>query len=325
MKINRTWNVVDALDSDLDFVAKLVGEDMGMPRTGADVREADQTHPKDGISRRFKAIDDDGSALGFVTVRRYPFNPEGQFWIMLIVDPNRTDQGVGTSLLMTAESFARESGATHALSYVMERTRNMAFAAKNRYQVIYKLVRNELDLASFDYEPFRNSIESLETTGMRFITYAEWGDSPEHRRLLWEVCNVGNADCPDADLGFDPPFEDFEREHFAPSKNLDDRFLIVSDGLPVAMTNLERKACGKWVTDFTCTARSVRGQGLAVLVKAGSINSARERGASSIVTVNDQTNKPMLAVNARLGFLPTGTTCTIRRDFVPSEEEKCPL
>ena len=320
MNTHLTWAVVPAIDSDLEQVARLVSEDLGMPRTADDVRESDALHPKDGVSYRAKAIDVEGAALGFVTVRRWPYNPEGQFWIMLVVDPLHTGKGVGNSLLLFAEDFALRHGATHAISYMGGSDAGRAFAATNGYAVVYENYRNELDLADFSLEPFQEKIDECHGRGIELMSYSDWGDSPEHRRSIWEVCMDGEADCPDTDLGFAAPFDEFEREHFASGKDQRNRFVAVLDGRAVATTSLEPKDCGKWVTDFTCTARSARGQGLSTLLKAISIADAKARGASRIVTVNDKTNVPMLATNARLGFRPEATTCTIRKDFPPKEE-----
>jgi GNAT superfamily N-acetyltransferase len=57
---------------------------------------------------------------------------------------------------------------------------------------------------------------------------------------------------------------------------------------------------------FTGVLPEQRGQGLARLVKLAVIRHLAEAGVTFLVTENDETNAPMLAVNARLGFRPHG-------------------
>ena len=57
---------------------------------------------------------------------------------------------------------------------------------------------------------------------------------------------------------------------------------------------------------FTGTGREYRGRGLALAVKLASTRWAREHGITQIVTTNDETNAPMLAINRRLGYEPAG-------------------
>jgi GNAT superfamily N-acetyltransferase len=67
--------------------------------------------------------------------------------------------------------------------------------------------------------------------------------------------------------------------------------------------NLEH---GRAFNMFTATAREYRGRGLALAVKLASTHWAAEHGITLLVTTNDETNAPMLAINRRLGYRPAG-------------------
>jgi RimJ/RimL family protein N-acetyltransferase len=56
------------------------------------------------------------------------------------------------------------------------------------------------------------------------------------------------------------------------------------------------------MNDMTGTLRSFRGRGLARLAKLCQLEWAARNGIVSVVTENDETNAPMLAVNTRLGY-----------------------
>jgi GNAT superfamily N-acetyltransferase len=67
--------------------------------------------------------------------------------------------------------------------------------------------------------------------------------------------------------------------------------------------NLEH---GRAFNMFTATAREFRGRGLALAAKLASTQWAAGHGITQIVTTNDETNAPMLAINRRLGYRPAG-------------------
>jgi RimJ/RimL family protein N-acetyltransferase len=57
---------------------------------------------------------------------------------------------------------------------------------------------------------------------------------------------------------------------------------------------------------YTATRRDYRGRGLALAVKLATTHWAAAHGITQIATTNDETNAPMLAINARLGYRPGG-------------------
>jgi GNAT superfamily N-acetyltransferase len=63
---------------------------------------------------------------------------------------------------------------------------------------------------------------------------------------------------------------------------------------------------GRAFNMFTATGREYRGRGLALAVKLASTRWAAEHGITQLVTTNDETNAPMLAINRRLGYRPAG-------------------
>ncbi len=56
--------------------------------------------------------------------------------------------------------------------------------------------------------------------------------------------------------------------------------------------------------DITGTLREYRGGGLATLAKLEQLRWAARQGIENVVTENDETNAPMLALNTRLGYRP---------------------
>ena len=57
---------------------------------------------------------------------------------------------------------------------------------------------------------------------------------------------------------------------------------------------------------FTGARAAYRGRGHALAAKLASIEWAASNGVTKMVTYNDATNAPMLAINRRLGYRPAG-------------------
>ena len=81
----------------------------------------------------------------------------------------------------------------------------------------------------------------------------------------------------------------------------------VVDGRVAAISFLTREPGARRAFNmFTATGREYRGRGLALAVKLASTRWAAEHGITQLVTTNDETNAPMLAINRRLGYQPAG-------------------
>jgi GNAT superfamily N-acetyltransferase len=87
----------------------------------------------------------------------------------------------------------------------------------------------------------------------------------------------------------------------------DGSFGAVVDGRVVSISLLRANPeLGRGVNMFTGTSREHRARGLALAVKLATTLWAAENGVTQIVTMNDETNAPMLALNRRLGYVPFG-------------------
>jgi GNAT superfamily N-acetyltransferase len=64
------------------------------------------------------------------------------------------------------------------------------------------------------------------------------------------------------------------------------------------------RATGRAANGGTGVIRACRGRGLGLLMKQHSLGRAAAAGIRRVITQNDETNAPMLAINARLGYEP---------------------
>ncbi len=58
----------------------------------------------------------------------------------------------------------------------------------------------------------------------------------------------------------------------------------------------------------TGVLRAFRGRGIGLMLKRQSLARAAAAGITQVVTHNDDTNAPMLAINRRLGYRPLATS-----------------
>jgi hypothetical protein len=124
------------------------------------------------------------------------------------------------------------------------------------------------------------------------------------------------------DIPMDEPigdisFDDWERTYWRhPDVNFDGSRVVVHGGRAVSFAmicaDLDR---GKATNEMTGTFRDFRGRRLARLAKLGTIAWAVEHGITQIMTGNDETNAPMLAINVSLGYRPLASELSWVKDL----------
>lgn len=134
-------------------------------------------------------------------------------------------------------------------------------------------------------------------------------------RVLHHIDEKSMALMPSLDPPQPTPFEDWvEFVIGRPLYQADGSFVAYSDGEPAALSlltaNLET---GVGTNMYTGTLPEFRGRGLALAAKLGVLHWAAEHGVTRMFTQNDETNAPMLAINARLGYEPAGRRVELTR------------
>ena len=91
----------------------------------------------------------------------------------------------------------------------------------------------------------------------------------------------------------------------APDCDHDSSLVALVDGRIAGTTFLfTDRESGRALNAGTGVARAYRGRGLGLLMKQHSLEAAARAGIERVITQNDDTNAPMVAINARLGFEP---------------------
>ena len=260
-------------------------------QTEAGFRHRQEVLPPEARRRAWVA-EEDGEIVGWgrAFVRYEESGGSGQVGISVL--PTRRGHGIGSGLL----DRALEHLADAPRVFTVARADGRSFAEHQGFRLTHTGRISAVDPRTVDATELARATAELRTL-------AEIG--PEQ---AFAVESVAAQDVP-AD---EPPdrmeFEGWRQATWeSPDFDLTASYAACVDGRPVAISytavDLPR---ARAANAFTGVLPELRGRGLARLVKLAVIRHLALAGVSFLVTENDETNAPMLAVNARLGFRPHG-------------------
>ena len=265
-----------------------VGSEQGL-------RHAAGAEPPDA-HRRYWAAEEGGQLVGWATAAIEDQSAERPGFLQASVAPQSRKAGLGTALLERCEAHLAALGVETVLSFTTpeEESQRLARARGFRHT-------NTTRISAVD--PRTVQPPSI-PPGVDLCSLA---DLDPHR--VYELDAEAMLDVPGEvamdDVGFEQWLEDYWRD---PDTDLDASVAAVIDGRPVAFSHLRVAPRSRAVTEMTGTLRAYRGRGLALLAKRATLVNAAQRGVELVSTENDETNKPMLRINEKLGYRPVGST-----------------
>ncbi|WP_305782620.1 GNAT family N-acetyltransferase [Symbioplanes lichenis] len=210
-----------------------------------------------------------GRVVGWVAAR-------GRTVSLLHVHPEHRGHGLGGALLDVALAHVEEPARAFAT------TESLGFARRHGFRPSREVRYSALDLTGF--ATVRSDMPRLRDV-----------DPVELHRTYTEATADEPGDVPATPV----PFERFVSWFWEnPDADREAGSVAFADGRPVAFSLVLRDGDRVW-SDMTATLPAYRGRGLAYQVKRAALSRARGRTA---FTSNDEANKPMLAINARLGY-----------------------
>jgi GNAT superfamily N-acetyltransferase len=220
------------------------------------------------------------------------------------VHPERRRRGLGAALWEPTEERLRDLGATHVNSFGLDEEASRSFMGARGFEVTYVQRMSRLDLRTLGPPPDLPG-------GVELVPYAVLEDP----RPVYELEAETLRDVPGDQPLDDVRWEDWlERWWHHPELDAEASLLVLVGGEPAAFTTLISDIeSGRAASAMTGTSRRFRGRGLALLVKHHALARAAERGIVEATTENDEQNRPMLAVNERLGYQPTASNATFSR------------
>jgi mycothiol synthase len=303
----------DFTPSDYETVAsieKAVNPDLA--DSAEEMRFYDETRDKHLVFKRFLAEDFSGNALGVGTFHHSSdhYHPN-KFYLDINVLPEQRNQGVGRGLLEHLLTRLED----HQVVTVRAVTRvdwahSIRFLDKSGFTEEYRAWESRLDVQAFDPSPYAHLEETLKLEGIELKSYADLVGTPDLRHDLWRLEMDASRDMPDPEPFTESSFERFETRglnspDFAPEAYL----VAVKTGNDQKLEFLAESVL--WWAEgeidawngATGTRREWRGKKIALALKVKNILWAKKMGIAQIKTFNDDVNRPMLAINEKLGFV----------------------
>lgn len=225
-------------------------------------------------------------------------------WVAVRRDRRR--EGLGKRLYAIAEEHALQIGAREIRTFAREdEPESLEFAARRGYREARREYSWALDLDAANHSP-PSLPEGVEVVRLEALRGRD--------RELFELYDEAHSDMP-GDHPHVLRFDEWRAETLEnPELDFEASSIVLVD---------ERLASFAWITsdraggggshELTGTLREFRGRGLARLAKQATIHWAAEAGLRFLVTSNDDTNAPMLALNERLGYEPRTTIIELTR------------
>jgi len=211
-------------------------------------------------------------------------------------------RGIGTALVQHLESHLRDIGATTWTTMFDEDAEAVSFARRHGFVEERVAITSAVDPRTVDPPPRAIEVVPVSAIGPE-ATYA--------------VDMAAAADEPLADPPAPYSLQEWRDEVWDyPPFTADGSFAALVDGAPASIALLfVDPALGRVWNAFAATRPESRGRGLALAAKQAALRWAAAQGYTRVCTGNDATNAPMLAINRRLGYEPTGRVLTYRRNL----------
>jgi len=251
--------------------------------------------------------DDLGAAIGIGGWH----SPEGVARGEVAVLREARGSGVGSALLDSLSSWARELGYTDLMGPVKETDDvSLAWAARRGFAEIGRNSLLALDLT----RTARPTVDAPDG-----IEIASWAERPGVEAGMYAVAREAYPDVPGEE---DAKLASFEEWLAMDMQGAGDRpeatFVALSDGEVVAYAKLSLSRARPTVAmhDMTGVRREWRGRGIARALKAAEIAWALDNGFERLETQNEERNEPIRRLNERYGYVVEPGSVTVRGPIV---------
>ena len=269
-------------------------------------------------------IERDGRPVGFANHHHAPWSklPKKYGRIGADLMPNeRTDDNLAAAHAFI-EGRSRSTGTEIFSTYVREDDeRLMRWLTERGYKVERGSKAWELDLVAR-----RDAIEAMaKTTRAKMresgivIQTIDQDNDPDKFHKIHRMSEEAGSDVPTTIPYVGEPFEQFMKWFDAPSVRLD-RMWIAREGddiVGISVLAYPPTRGNVW-TDWTGTARKVRGRGVARALKLETVMQAIALGTKRVRTENDGENAPILHLNEEMGYTRIPGWVQLLKDATPA-------
>jgi len=288
------------------------------PKTAEMYRYSANERQEKSVFGRLVA-EDDGGIVGTGYFREESDNAaEGKFLLYAQVRPDRHGEGIGGELFDAILERVDEHGPRILSAFTREdHAVAVGFLERRGFRVSLREQDSELDLAAWDAATFQTTVDRVRESGIEILPASELEErDPDWMKKVWELHGEIIPDVPDDDLLMSEPFEVFRKSFEHPDFIPEGYFIALDGDRYVGMSSVwnRRAKKGELYTRLTGVVRSHRRRGIATALKVRAHEFAKSRGASVVVTDNEE-NNPMYDLNVTLGFRPTNAWLQFRKEL----------
>ena len=262
----------------------------------------------------------DGEIVGYGYYGENPWSHQpGKYDFDVTVHPEYERRGIGSAVydyIMDRLAEREPRPAVLTTDTRENKAQAIRFLEKRGFEQVMRWPQSRLDLAAFDAARFAPVVERVRAGGIRLYSLLELQPiDTEWRRHIYELDMECTLDEPSPDPFTPPPFEQYVKEVLLdPNLFAEGWFLALDDGRYVGMTLLFKRngRIEDLQAGFSAVRRSHRRRGIVTALKTLSIEAARQHGARTIKTGNEE-NNPMYQINLRLGFRPEPASVAFKR------------
>ena len=221
-------------------------------------------------------------------------------------------KGIGSALLAVIIDEAVRRKAPRFLTGVnAAHTDSLQWAEKRGFREIGRRLESYIELARFDTGRFGGRVDRVRGSGIALRTIADildghGGQSREtFIRALYDAEAPMWEDIPYPTLTPHWPYERFRQIYFESGQIIADASTVAFEGEAIAgFTMTGKRGSLDGATWITGVGREYRGRGIGTAIKVEALSRAKAMGLRALVTTNDEPNKAMREVNAKLGYQP---------------------
>jgi mycothiol synthase len=296
------------------------------PSTEEDARREDEARPSRLHFGDFIA-EKDGKVVGtgfFGQSEGRDYHPQ-KFGVWIIILPDYQRQGIGTALYYALlEAMAPHHPIEISVGTYENWDSCVQFLQKLGFVEAWRQVELHLDVAGFDPNILQGTADKVMASGITIRTCADLIGDPERDRKIYELHCRTCDDMPFRNPFIHLSFEDFTKKYLqedSPNALPDAWFIAIdnsdsANGTYIGLATLTKPSEGDYLYTQTVGVLSpYRGQGIASALKLRTVLYAKEKNVQKIVTTNAQTNRAMLAINEKMGFVKQSAWVDFKKDF----------
>lgn len=260
--------------------------------------------------RRYVAeVDGRVVAVGSFSHEVFSYNPAA-FLFRIEVSPNSQRKGIGTTMYETLMSELRTIRAERIWTSVFTPGHSPKFVKDRGFVETRRALESVLDLSTVDFAKLGHATAKAKVDGIDLDDLAgEIEADPDAGRKLFDLEMGANEDVPNVVRSEPLTYEEYSMVILeSPGLIPAGCFVAKMGGRYIGSSNLwKTNRDGYLGQGFTAVRREFRGRGIALALKLLVAKSAAERGTRFLRTSNDSANAPILALNRKLGFVPSST------------------